>query len=186
MQVSQLKGEFILHFGEMGSRWGINRTVGQVYALLFISTGPLCADDIVTALGVSRSNVSMALKELQSWNLVRLIHQPDDRRDFFTTPDDIWEIVRTLVAERRKREIDPTLTKLRALAMTEPAEEDRAALARIDELRSVIEQMTHFHDELNRMETDRLVALLNMGARLSRALDGAGRLIPMRAKKNKE
>ena len=78
---SQIQQEFILHFGEMGSRWGINRTVGQIYALLFLSETPLCADDIVAALHVSRSNVSMSLKELQSWNLVRLRHLPDDRRD---------------------------------------------------------------------------------------------------------
>ncbi|MFN4130617.1 MAG: GbsR/MarR family transcriptional regulator [Paracoccaceae bacterium] len=180
MKISPLRQEFILHFGEMGSRWGINRTVGQVYALLFLADDPLCADDIVTALGFSRSNVSMAVKELQSWNLVRLRHRPDDRRDFFTTPDDLWEIVRTLVAERRKREIDPTLTKLRELAMTEVAAGDEGARARIDELRGVIEQMTHFHDELNRMETERLVALLNMGARLNRMIEGAGRLIPFR------
>lgn len=183
MNISPLRQEFILHFGEMGSRWGINRTVGQVYALLFLADDPLCADDIVAALGFSRSNVSMALKELQSWNLVRLRHQPDDRRDFFATPDDVWEIVRTLVVERRKREIDPTLTKLRELAMTQPAEGDLAARARIDELRSVIEQMTHFHDELNRLETERLVALLNMGARLNRMIEGAGRLIPFRKAK---
>lgn len=180
MQLSPLRQEFILHFGEMGSRWGINRTVGQVYALLFLADAPLCADEIVAALGFSRSNVSMALKELGSWNLVRLRHRPDDRRDFFTTPDDIWDIVRCLVAERRKREIDPTLTKLRELALSAPSDGDAAARARIDALRDVIEQMTRFHDELNRMETDRLVALLNMGARLSRVLDGAGRLIPLR------
>ena len=107
---TQLQQEFILHFGEMGSRWGINRTVGQIYALLFLSEHPLCADEIVEALHVSRSNVSMGLKELQAWNLVRLRHLQGDRRDYFTTPEDMWEIVRTLIAERKKREIDPTLT----------------------------------------------------------------------------
>ncbi|MGZ3216778.1 GbsR/MarR family transcriptional regulator [Paracoccus sp. T5] len=183
MTISTLRQEFILHFGEMGSRWGINRTVGQVYALLFLSDQPLCADDIVGALGFSRSNVSMALKELQSWNLVRLRHQPDDRREFFTTPDDLWEIVRCLIAERRKREIDPTLTKLRELTMTQPGPADAAAHARMAELRQLIEQMTRFHDDLAHMETERLVALLNMGARLGRIVDGAGRLIPIRRQK---
>ena len=115
MTLTSLQQEFVLHFGEMGSRWGINRTVGQIYALLFISSEPLNAETITDALAISRSNTSMGLKELQSWNLVRLKHVQGDRRDYFTTPDDLWEIVRTLVAERKKREIDPTLTKLREL-----------------------------------------------------------------------
>jgi DNA-binding transcriptional regulator GbsR (MarR family) len=180
MHLSDLRQEFVLHFGEMGSRWGINRTVGQIYALLFLADEPLCADQIVEALGFSRSNVSMGLKELQSWNLVRLRHKPDDRRDYFTTPDDLWEIVRTLVAERKKREIDPTLTKLRALEMTEPGAGDAAAHARIAELRRLIETMTRFHAELDRLETDRLIALLNMGAKLGKLAGGAGRLLPLR------
>lgn len=90
MNLPPLVQAFVLHFGEMGSRWGINRTVGQVYALLYVSPQPLCADEIVEALGISRSNVSMSLRELQAWKLVLLKHVPNDRRDFFTTPDDVW------------------------------------------------------------------------------------------------
>ena len=108
----------------MGSRWGINRTVGQIYALLFLSADALNADQITEALGISRSNASMGLKELQAWRLVRLKHVPGDRKDHFTTPDDLWEIVRILIEERKKREIDPTLTKLRALEMQGPAGDD--------------------------------------------------------------
>lgn len=131
MDLPPLVQAFVLHFGEMGSRWGINRTVGQIYAVLFASPRPLCADDLVERLGVSRSNVSMGLKELQAWNLVRLKHVPGDRRDFFTTPEDVWTIVRTLVEERKKREIDPTLTVLRELLMQAPASDDeRHAQAR--------------------------------------------------------
>ena len=151
-----LQQDFILHFGEMGSRWGINRTVGQIYALLFLSEKPLCADEIVEDLGVSRSNVSTSLKELQSWNLVRLQHMPDDRRDHFTTPDDLWEIVRTLVAERKKREIDPTLTKLRELELAAPgADDDAYALGRMRDMRELIETLTGFYDEMNRLETEK-------------------------------
>lgn len=117
MQLPPLVQTFVLHFGEMGSRWGISRTVGQIYAVLFVSVRPLNADEIVERLGVSRSNVSMGLKELQAWNLVRLQHMPGDRRDYFTTPEDLWQIVRTLVEERKKREIDPTLTLLREILM---------------------------------------------------------------------
>jgi DNA-binding transcriptional regulator GbsR (MarR family) len=175
MTLTQYQQEFVLHFGEMGSRWGIARTVGQIYALLFISQEPLNAEQITDALSVSRSNTSMGLKELQSWNLVRLRHRQGDRRDYFTTPDDLWEIVRTLVAERRKREIDPTLSKLRELEMMGP-QGDAYAEARIAELRELIEMMTTFHDEMNRLETERLVQLMTMGRKLGGLLDRAPKM----------
>ena len=104
MNIPPLTQRFVLHFGEMGSRWGINRTVGQIYALLYVSAKPLNADEVAEALAFSRSNVSMGLKELQSWNLVKLMHQPNDRREYFQAPDDVWTIFRTLANERRKRE----------------------------------------------------------------------------------
>lgn len=179
MQLPPLHQEFVLHFGEMGSRWGINRTVGQIYALLFLSAAPLNADQIVERLGFSRSNVSMGLKELQSWNLVRLRHMPDDRRDYFTTPQDRWEIVRTLVEERKKREIDPTLTKLRELQMQQPAtDEDRHAHARIAELGGLIELLSGWYSDMNRLETERLVQLLALGSKIQRLVEGAERIIP--------
>jgi len=99
MAISPQTERFILHFGEMGSRWGVNRTVGQIYALLFLASQPLCADDIAEALTVSRSNISMSLKELQSWRLVKTVRRVGDRRDYFETPQDVWEIFRVL-AER--------------------------------------------------------------------------------------
>jgi DNA-binding transcriptional regulator GbsR (MarR family) len=107
---------FVLHFGEMCSRWGINRTVGQNYALLYLSQKPLHAEEIADALGFSRSNVSMGLKELDAWRLIRLRHLPGDRRDHFTTPEDIWEIVRTL--EEEEREPSSTRTAFRCPAGT--------------------------------------------------------------------
>jgi DNA-binding transcriptional regulator GbsR (MarR family) len=118
-----LAQEFVLHFGEMGSRWGINRTVGQIYALLFISPHPLNADDMAELLGFSRSNVSMGLKELESWQLVRLQHVPGDRREYFSAPEDVWAIFRTLAEQRRKREVDPTLTMLRTALLEAPRDE---------------------------------------------------------------
>ena len=98
MNLPPLTEKFVLHFGEMGGRWGINRTVGQIYALIFLSDRPLHADEITKALDVSRSNVSMGLKELDGWRLVRKRHLPGDRRDHFEAPDDLWQIVRTLAA----------------------------------------------------------------------------------------
>ena len=183
---SQIQQEFILHFGEMGSRWGINRTVGQIYALLFLSETPLNADQIVDALGVSRSNVSMSLKELQSWNLVRLRHMPDDRRDYFETPEDLWEIVRILVAERKKREIDPTLTKLRELEMAAPEGADTYALRRMSDLRDLIETLTGFYDEMDRLETEKLVALLKTGHKLRKLIATTGSVVSLTSKRKKK
>jgi DNA-binding transcriptional regulator GbsR (MarR family) len=170
----------------MGSRWGINRTVGQIYALLFLSSEPLNAEDIVERLGVSRSNVSMGLKELQSWNLVRLQHKPGDRRDYFSTPDDIWQIVRTLVEERKKREIDPTLTLLREVLMQEPASvEERHAQARMREMHDLFELLTDWYADMQRLETERLVQLLKLGTKVQKILDVKDRLFLTSGSKNR-
>lgn len=177
MKMPPLQEEFVLHFGEMGSRWGINRTVGQIYALLFLSAEALNADQITEALGISRSNTSMGLKELQAWRLVRLKHVPGDRKDHFTTPDDLWEIVRILVEERKKREIDPTLSTLRALEMQGPAGDDYAE-ARIAKLREMIEMMTQFYEDMARLETDQLVRLMTYGSRIAGLIDKVGGVFP--------
>jgi DNA-binding transcriptional regulator GbsR (MarR family) len=180
MTLPPLCEAFVLHFGEMGNRWGINRTVGQIYAVLFIAERPLCADDIVERLGVSRSNVSMGLKELQSWNLLRLRSVPGDRREFFQTPEDIYAIVRTLVEERKKREIDPTLSVLRELLMRMPdSESERIAQARMREMHDLIELMTGWYDEIRKLETERLIQLLGLGARIVKVLDLKDRLIAL-------
>lgn len=186
MDLTPSSQAFVLHFGEMGSRWGINRTVGQIYALLYLSERPLNADDIVTALGVSRAGVSMGLKELQAWSLVLPRHIVGDRRDHFTTPDDLWQIVRTLVAERRKREIDPTLTKLRELEMmADTGPEDATARARITEMRELIELLTGWHDDMAKLETARLVALLKMGAKLQKFINAPANVLSLGRGKSK-
>ena len=178
MKLPPLVQSFVLHFGEMGSRWGINRTVGQIYALLYVSPGPLNAEQIVEALGVSRSNVSMGLKELQAWNLVLLKHIPDDRRDYFTTPDDVWLILRTLAEERKKREVDPTLSVLRELLMQTPGSEDeRHAQARMAEMHGLIERLTNWYEDVKRLETERLAALLALGAKVTRLLEAKDKVV---------
>ena len=184
--MGRVEREFILHFGEMGSRWGINRTVGQIYALLFISDEPLCADGICERLKFSRSNVSMGLKELQAWRLVQRRDRDGDRREFFTTPSDLMVIVRTLVEERKKREIDPTLTKLRELELesAEDGQTDSYSAARITELRELIESMTALYDDLARIETERLATLLKAGSTLSKLVTATGRVISLRGTKD--
>src|SRR5262245_8972650 len=116
--------KFILHCGEMGTRWGINRTVAQIHALLFLSKEPLNADDLVEALGVARSNVSTSLKELQSWGIVKRVHVLGDKRDHFESMHDVLEMFRVILNERKKREIDPTVSLLRSCVAE--AEKDKA------------------------------------------------------------
>ncbi len=172
MKLPPLTQRFVLHFGEMGSRWGINRTVGQIYALLYVSARPLNADDIGEALTFSRSNVSMGLKELQSWNLVRLIHQPNDRREYFQAPEDVWAIFRTLANERRKREVDPTLSMLREALMEQPGTaEDVHAQERMRQMHSFIELMTNWLDEVQKMDSETLASLMQMGAKVQKLLE---------------
>ena len=172
MNLPPLTQRFVLHFGEMGSRWGINRTVGQIYALLYVSAKPLNADEVGEALGFSRSNVSMGLKELQSWNLVRLIHQPNDRREYFQAPEDVWAIFRTLAAERRKREIDPTLSMLRDALMEQPSvAEDIHAQERIKQMHGFIELMTDWLDDVQKMDSATLASLMQMGAKVQKFLE---------------
>ena len=177
MNLTPLTQRFVMHFGEMGSRWGINRTVGQSYAFLYVSPRPRNADEIGEALGFSRSNVSMGLKELQSWNLVRLIHQPGDRREYFQAPDDVWAIFRTLASERRKREIDPTLTMLRDALMEQPGvPEDVHAQARMQQMHSFIELMTDWLDDVQKMDSETLASLMKMGSRVQKLLEVKDRM----------
>ena len=175
--MTPLVRSFVAHFGEMGSRWGINRTVGQIYALIFVSPAPLHADDIAEQLEFSRSNVSMGLKELQAWRLVRLKHLPGDRREYFEAPTDAWEIFRTLAEERRRREIEPTLSMLRN-ALLEPADsdEDRIAQERMKGMHDLIELMTTWFDDVQRMDAKTLAQLMKMGSKVQKLLEFTGKV----------
>ena len=170
--LSSLSREFINHFGEMGSRWGINRTVGQMYALLFVSQVPLNADDMADALGFSRSNVSMGLKELQAWRLVRLRHLPGDRREYFEAPEDVWEIFRVLATERRRREIEPTLSMLRsALLVTPDNDAERHAQARMREMHDLIERLMSWFDEIQKLQPETAMQLMDLGSKVTKVLE---------------
>lgn len=172
MNLTPLAQDFVLHFGEMGSRWGINRTVGQIYALLYVSERPLNADEIAEALQFSRSNVSMGLKELESWRLTRLQHLPNDRREYFSAPEDVWAIFRILAEERRKREVDPTLSMLRGAIMQTPTTtEDVHAQKRMKEMHDLIEMATMWFNDVQRLEPDTLKQLMKMGARVQKLLE---------------
>ena len=177
MNLPPLMQTFVLHFGEMGGRWGVNRTVGQIYALLFVSDRPLNADEMVEALGISRSNVSMGLKELDAWRLVRKRHLPADRRDHFEALDDVWAILRTLAEERRKREIDPTLSMLRDVLMETPASpEERHAQAKMRQMHELIELLTGWAGDVQRLSDHDLAQLLRLGSTVSKLLEAKGKL----------
>jgi DNA-binding transcriptional regulator GbsR (MarR family) len=176
MNLPPLIQSFVLHFGEMGSKWGINRTVGQIYALLFVSDKPLNADEIAEALAFSRSNVSMGLKELEGWRIVRLQHLPNDRREYFSAPEDVWAIFKTLADERRKREIEPTLTMLRdAILVTPQSNEDRFAQERMRAMHDLIEMVTTWFNEMQRLDEKTLRQLMTLGSTVQKVLEFKGK-----------
>jgi DNA-binding transcriptional regulator GbsR (MarR family) len=181
-QLPPLNRQFVAHFGEMGSRWGINRTVGQIYALIFISDRPLNADEIAELLEFSRSNVSMGLKELQAWRLVRLRHQSGDRREYFEAPQDVWEIFRVLAEERRRREVEPTLSMLRgALLETPTSEQERHAQQRMREMHDLIDRLMKWFDDVQRLSPETALQLMGMGAAVTKVLGIKERLTGGRA-----
>ena len=165
MKLSTKIETFVAHFGEMGSRWGFNRTVGQMYALLMVYNRPLNADEISEMLSISRSNVSMGLKELQSWRLLNVTHYPGDRKEYYKTPDDIIEVARVVLEERHKREVAPTLSMLRGEIMREPvSEEGKYAQQRIVEIYELIDSVSKSVDELSSLSTKDLRKMFKMGS----------------------
>jgi DNA-binding transcriptional regulator GbsR (MarR family) len=171
MDLSPTLSRFVLHWGEMGARWGVNRTVAQIHALLYIHGRAMHAEEIADTLGVARSNVSNSLRELQGWNLVKLVHLAGDRRDHFETSTQVWELVRTIVKERQKREIAPTIDVLRELLSDaninrEPA----AAKLRLQETLELLETLTVWSDEMLRLDTDTLSKVLKLGARIKKLM----------------
>lgn len=172
VNLTPLAQKFILHFGEMGSRWGINRTVGQMYALLYVSGKPLNADEIAEHLQFSRSNVSMGLKELQSWRLVKLLHLQGDRREYFECPKDVWDIFKALIEERRRREVEPTLSMLRDALLEAPATEgDIVAQQRMRDMYELIELSSSWFDDVQRLSPETLTSLMKMGSTVGKLLD---------------
>lgn len=178
MKLNPTAENFVVHFGEMGSRWGFNRTVGQMLALLVIHPEPLNAEDIAETLHVSRGNVSMGLKELQSWRLVRVQRVHGDRKDYFTVSGSIWELAQTVFEERRKREIEPTLSVLRSNLLDEPKSDEEAfAQQQMSDLLTLLEQLTNWAQQLNNLSPGQLQGLLRLGSGVGKVLDLKDRII---------
>lgn len=168
--LTPLQERFILHWGEMGARWGINRTVAQVHALLYLSPRPLHAEDIATTLGVARSNVSTSLRELQGWGIVRVTHILGDRRDHFESLKDVWEMFRIIVDERKKRETDPVLNMLRdaAAEAKKPGAADAYTRERLTDMLQFFEQMTSWVEQTRKLPTPSIVRMVKAGDRIAR------------------
>ncbi len=144
MKMTAMIETFVMHFGEMGSRWGFNRTVGQMYALLVITKDPISANEIAEALSISRGNVSMGIKELQSWRLVQVQHKPKDRKEYYSPAGSIWEMATRVFEERRNREVDPTLSLLRDNLLDAPGnEQEQYAQDKMHEIHDLLETITH-------------------------------------------
>ena len=170
--LSPVQQKFVLHWGEMGTRWGINRTVAQIHALLYISQKPLNAELIAETLGVARSNVSTSLKELQGWGIVKLVHLAGDKRDHFDSMKDVWEMFRVVLEERKRREIDPTLHLLRECIAE--AERDKATdpytEERLRALHDFFQITTAWYVQVRQWPAQALVKFVKLGDRMLKLL----------------
>ncbi|MEO7391995.1 MAG: MarR family transcriptional regulator [Ramlibacter sp.] len=157
----------------MGARWGVNRTVAQIHALLYLTGKPVPADEIAETLSVARSNVSNSMKELQAWNLVKMVHVLGDRRDHFETSTDIWELTRTIIRERKEREIAPTIDLLKELLNSPELMVDGIDRAsRIKEMQTMLESLSAWSDEMLRLDTETLTRVLKLGAKIQKLIRG--------------
>jgi DNA-binding transcriptional regulator GbsR (MarR family) len=172
MNLTDSTKQFILHWGEMGTRWGVNRTVAQVHALLYLSPEAMTAEEIAETLSVARSNVSTSLKELQNWNLVQVESRMGDRRDYFQTAADVWTLFLTVIEQRVDREIVPTLTMLRRCAAEAQAERPAQPVvrARIVAMQSFLEEIYGWYNQIRKLPPASLRSLIGIGSGITRLL----------------
>lgn len=175
MDLTPATREFILHWGEMGTKWGVNRSVAQIHALLHIMPKPMTAEEICDVLGLARSNVSTALKELQSWKLVKATRELGDRRDHFSSVQDVFDMVALIVEGRREREYLPTIDALRRV--TKEADTDgtpKETRARMTETLETMEQLDNWYQDINRLPRSVQLAIMKLGAKIARFLPKSG------------
>jgi DNA-binding transcriptional regulator GbsR (MarR family) len=186
MELTDIARRFVVHWGEMGSNWGVNRSVAQIHALLYVHGQPLHAEEIAETLALARSNVSNSLRELLNWRLIRVTHLLGDRRDYYETSGDVWELFRTIVRERKEREFDPTVALLRELSADPVLDKEPPALQ--DRLRSTLDFMQtlgSWSDEMLRLSPATLEKILRLGAQVQRfvrtsdAADGTAGVFPV-------
>ncbi|MFB2539519.1 GbsR/MarR family transcriptional regulator [Acinetobacter sp. c3-l95] len=171
MQLSPTTEKFILHWGEMGSKWGVNRTISQIHALLYLIGEPMHAEEIAETLGVARSNVSNSIKELQNMNVVQTIHKMGDRRDYFTTSTDVWELARLIVEDRYRKELAPTVVFLNDLMQSpEFANENEKIQQRVKDTHNFIDTLTSWANEMLKLSSSTLSKVLKLGASIQKFL----------------
>ena len=170
MKISPATEKYILHWGEMGARWGTNRTVAQIQALLYLSPKPLRADQIVDLLSVARSNVSTSIRELQSYGLVRMIHLLGDRRDYFESIDDVWELFRVIIEQRKQRELNPTLTMLKQCVseVEQESQTDDITKERIRNMLEFIDSTNTWYEKIRSISTSTLQKLMKLGTTITK------------------
>jgi DNA-binding transcriptional regulator GbsR (MarR family) len=169
--LNDIQRQFILHWGEMGTRWGINRTVAQIHALLYLSPKPLPAEEIAETLSVARSNVSTSIRELETWVLVRPVHVLGDRREHYETLKDVYEMFRIIIEQRKRREVDPTLQLLqRCVSELERPGADAYTKERLVEMAGFFANATGVYEELSRLSPAALRGALKMRGRLRKLI----------------
>ncbi len=171
-RLSPVVQKFVLHWGEMGTRWGVNRTVAQIHALLYLSQEPLHAEQIAETLSVARSNVSTSLRELQSWGLVKVVHVLGDRRDHFQAKKDVWEMFQVILQQRKRREVDPAVAMLKECVaeIRKSGSVDAHAEQRLVELLAFFETATGWYDQIRRLPRTTVLKFARMGGRVRKLL----------------
>ncbi len=167
--------KYVLHWGEMGTRWGVNRTISQIHALLYLSPEPLNAEEISEILSIARSNVSTSLKELQSWGLVKISHVFGDRRDHFAATNDTWDMLMIIMEERKRREIDPTLSLLRqcSLEMEQDSDTPMEVKAKINNMLTFVTTLTDWFADVKGLPKSTLITLMKLGSKVTKLLPKA-------------
>ncbi len=170
MQLTPAVEKYVLHWGEMGTRWGTNRTVAQIQALLYLSPEPMRADEICELLSVARSHVSTSIRELQSYGLVRMTHVLGDRRDYFESIHDVWELFRVIIEQRKQRELNPTLSMLRSCAAEVETESDTDPVTRerIHNMLEFVESTSDWYEQIRDIPTSTLTKLMKLGKGITR------------------
>ena len=170
MQMTPAVQKYVLHWGEMGTRWGTNRTVAQIHALLYLSPSPMHADQICELLSVARSNVSTSIRELQSYGLVRMTHTLGDRRDYFETIYDVWELFRVIIEQRKQRELNPTLAMLKSCAdeVDNEADTDPLTKQRIRDMLEFVQTTSTWYDDVRDIPSPTLKKIMRLGRSITK------------------
>jgi DNA-binding transcriptional regulator GbsR (MarR family) len=172
MKMTPAVEKYVLHWGEMGTRWGTNRTVAQIQALLYLSPKPLRADEIVELLSVARSNVSTSIRELQSYGLVRMTHLLGDRRDYFESLHDVWELFRVIIEQRKQKELNPTLAMLKGCAaeVESDKETDPVTKDRIRNMLLFVESTSGWYEQISQLPTSTLTKIMALGSKITKLI----------------